>query len=149
MRDVQLSSYSFKDYTMQKYFLLLKRWVATALLSFLAITFVWQGAFIADNTAIADTADKIENKVGRGLDSSKDFVDDVKQSVKQSADKSESRVDRATDADDGIIENKADKDADRINQRANEDAARTKKAIDKTGNVFEDAIDSVKGVFDN
>ena len=133
---------------MQKYFSLIKRWVATALLSLLAITFVWQGALVADNTAMADTADKVENKVGRDLERSKDFVDDVKQSVKQSADKSESKVDRNTDGN-SFIENKADRDAERINERANEDAARTKKAIDKTGNVFEDAIDNIKGVFDN
>ena len=134
---------------MQKYFSSIGRWVATALLSFLAITFIWQGAFIADNTAMADTADKVENKVGRDLERTKGFVDDVKQSVKESADKSESKIDRATYGDDGVIENKADKDAARINQRADEDAAKTKKAIDKTGNVFEDAIDSVKSVFDN
>ena len=133
---------------MQKYFLSVKRWLVTGLLSLLAITFVWQGAFIAGNTAIADTADKIENKVDRDLGRTKDFVDEVKQNVKQSADKSESKVDRNTDGN-SLIENKADRDAARIDRRANEDAARTKGAIDKTGNVIEDAIDSVKGVFNN
>ena len=133
---------------MQKYFSSVKRWVATGLL-ISAITFVWQGAFIADNIAMADTADKVENTAKRGLEKSKDFVDDVKQDVKQRADKSESQIDRNTDDDDNIIENKADRDESRIKERANEDAANTKKAIDKTGNVIEDAIDSVKGVFSN
>ena len=63
---------------MQKYFSSIKRWIATALLSLLAITFVWQGALIAENIAMADTADKIENKVDRDLERTKDFVDDVK-----------------------------------------------------------------------
>ena len=144
-----LTQLSNRGYIVQKYFSFIKRWVTTGLLSLLAITFVWQGTFIANNTAMADTADKIENAAKRGLENSKDFVDDVKQDVKQSADKSESKIDRNTDGDDGIIENKADKDAARIDKRANEDAARTKKAIDKTGNVIEDALDSVRGVFDN
>lgn len=133
---------------MQRYFSSIKRWVATGLLSLLAIAFVWQGSLITDNVALADTADKVENKVGQGLENSKDFVDNVKQSVKQSASKSESRVDESTDGDDGLIENKADKDAARIKSKADSDAASTKDAIDKTGNVIEDAIDGIKNVFD-
>ena len=137
----------YRGCIVQKYFSSIKRWVATGLLSLLAITFIWQGAFIVDNAAMADTADKIENKVDRDLDRTKNFVDDVKQSVKNSADRSESRVDESTDGDNGLIENKADKDEQRIYDRANEDAARTKKAIDKTNNVIDDAIESVKDVF--
>ena len=129
---------------MQKYFSLIKRWVVTGLLSLLAITFVWQGALIANNTAMADTADKVENKVDSGLEKAKGFVDDVKQDVKQTANKNESRVDRNID-NDSFIENKADRDKERIEKRANEDAANTKEAIDKTESI----IDNIKNVFDN
>ena len=131
---------------MQKHFSSVKRWIATALLSLLAITFVWQGMFIADNTAMADTANRIENKVDRDIERTKDFVDDTKQQVKKTANRNESKVDRNTD-NNSFLENKADKDADRIEKRANEDAANTKEALDETQNVIESTIDNVKEIF--
>ncbi len=137
-----------------KQFSSIKRWIATSLLSLLTIAFVWQGMFLANNTAMADSmmladaGDQIENKVNRGLEETKDFVDDTKKQVKQTANKNASKVDSATD-NNSLLENKAERDSDRIEQKANKDAARTKGAVDKTQNVVESTIDNIKDAFSN
>ena len=137
-----------------KQFSSIKRWIATSILSLLTIAFVWQGMFLANNTAMADSmmladaGDRIENKVNRGLEETKDFIDDTKKQVKQTANKNASKVDSATD-NNSLLENKAEKDSDRIEQKANKDAARTKGAVDKTQNVVESTIDNIKNVFSN
>ena len=129
---------------MQKQFFSVRRWIATALLSFLTIAFVWQGMFLANDTAMADSmmlADATD-KVERDVERTKDFIDDTKQKVKRTANKNASKVDSATD-NNSLLENKAERDSDRIESKANKDAARTKDAVEDTGN----AIDSVKDVF--
>lgn len=137
-----------------KQFSSIKRWIATSILSLLTMAFVWQGIFSANDTAmadsvmLADTGDRIENLVDRGLEESKDFIDDTKKQVKQTANKNASKVDSATD-NNSFLENKAERDSDRIEQKANKDAARTKEAVDKTQNVVESTIDNIKDAFSN
>lgn len=137
-----------------KQFSSVKRWIATSILSLLTIAFVWQGMFIANDTAMADSVfladlgDRVENKADRDLDQTKGFIEDTKEKVKQTANKNASKVDRATD-NDSLLENKAKKDAKRIENKADKDAARTKKAVDKTQNVIESAVDSIKDAFSN
>lgn len=137
-----------------KQFSSVKRWIATSILSLLTIAFVWQGMFIANNTAMADSVlladlgDRVENKADRDLDQTKGFIENTKEKVKQTANKNASKVDRATD-NDSLLENKAKKDAKRIENKADKDAARTKKAVDKTQNVIESAVDSIKDAFSN
>ena len=135
-----------------KQFSSLKRWIATSILSLLTIALVWQGMFIANDTAMADTTilaalnGGIENKVDRDVERTKNFIEDTKQQVKETANKNANKVDRATD-NNSSVENKAQTDANRIEKRANEDAARTKEAVDKTQNIIESTIDNVKDVF--
>ena len=127
-------------------FIALKRCLSVAVICLLTVSFAWQGSFVA--TAMADVGDRIESKVDRDIDSTKDFIDNTKQSVKNTANRNAGKIDRATD-ESSIVDNKAEKDADRIENKANKDAARTKDALDKTDNVIESAIDSIKDVFDN
>ena len=135
-----------------KQFLSFKRWIATSLLSLLTIAFVWQGMFLANDAAMADSmmladaGDRVENKINSGLEDTKDFIDDTKKQVKKTANKNESRVDSATD-NNSFLENKAERDSDRIEQKANKDAARTKDAVDETQNIIESTIDNVKNAF--
>ncbi|PSB12884.1 hypothetical protein C7B62_00560 [Pleurocapsa sp. CCALA 161] len=137
-----------------KQFSSVKRWIATSILSLLTIAFVWQGMFIANDTAMADSVmladlgDRVENKADRDLDRSKGFIENTKEKVKETANKNASKVDRATD-NDSLLENKAKKDANRIENKADKDAARTKKAVDKTQNIIESTVDNIKDVFSN
>jgi hypothetical protein len=137
-----------------KHFSPVKRWIVTSLLSFLTIAFVWQGMFLVNNTAMADSTivaelgDRVENKADRDLSRTKGFIEDTKDKVKQTANKNASKVDRATD-NDSLLENKAKKDASRIENKADKDAARTKKAVDKTQNIVESTIDNIKDAFNN
>jgi hypothetical protein len=137
-----------------KKFSSIKRWIVTSILSMLTIAFVWQGIFIVNDTAMADsvmlaaTSDRVENKANRDLDRSKGFIEDTKDKVKRTANKNASKVDRATD-NDSLLKNKAKKDAKRIENKADKDAARTKKAVDKTKNIVESTVDNIKDVFSN
>ncbi|NJO96289.1 MAG: hypothetical protein HC764_09905 [Pleurocapsa sp. CRU_1_2] len=137
-----------------KQFSSIKRWIATSILSLLTIAFVWQGMFIANDTAMADSVmladmgDRVENKADRDLDQTKGFIEDTKEKVKETANKNASKVDRATD-NDSLLENKAKKDANRIENKADKDAAKTKKAVDKTQNIIESTVDNIKDVFSN
>lgn len=137
-----------------KQFSSIKRWIATSILSLLTIAFVWQGMFIANDTAMADSVmladmgDRVENKADRDLNQTKGFIEDTKEKVKETANKNASKVDRATD-NDSFLENKAKKDANRIENKADKDAAKTKKAVDKTQNIIESTVDNIKDVFSN
>ncbi len=137
-----------------KQFSSVKRWIATSILSLLTIAFVWQGMFIANDTAMADSVmladigDLVENKADRNLNQTKGFIEDTKEKVKQTANKNASKVDRATD-NDSLLENKAKKDAKRIENKADKDATQTKKAVDKTQNVIESAVDNIRDAFSN
>lgn len=137
-----------------KQFSSVKRWIATSILSLLTIAFVWQGMFIANDTAMADSVmladigDRVENKADRDLNQTKGFIEDTKEKVKETANKNASKVDRATD-NDSFLENKAKKDANRIENKADKDAAKTKKAVDKTQNIIESTVDNIKDVFSN
>jgi hypothetical protein len=130
----------------------MKRWIVTSILSLLTITFVWQGMFVNNNIAMADSLvladiyNRVENKVDRDVENTKGFIQDTKEQVKETANRNASKVDRATD-NDSLLENKAEKDADRIENKANKDAAKTKKTVDKTENIIDSAIDNIKDVF--
>lgn len=99
----------------------------------------------APTSSLATTAKQAARE---GFGDAKEFIDDAKQQVKETANKNASRVDRATDSD-SPIEGKAKRDRDRIEKRAEEDAARTKRAVDDTKNVVENAIDNIKDAFSN
>ena len=124
-----------------KQFSSIRRWIVTGMLSLLTIAFVWQGAFVANDTAMADSmmlaeSGRIENKVDRDVEQTKSFIEDTKEQVQQTANQNASKVDRATE-NNSLLENKAEKDAARIEQKADKDAARTKDAVDKTQNIIE------------
>lgn len=125
------------------------RWMATTLFCMLAITFVWQGAFLSNNAAMADPAatliasrdagDQVQGKA-------KGFIRDAADRVEEAADSNASRVDRATDGG-NFIERKAKRDRATIHQRAEEDAARTQRAVDNNVNAVERAVDGIKDAF--
>jgi hypothetical protein len=133
------------------------RFLATALFCVSAIAFLWQGAFIANNTAMAapvanliaeaDLGSKVQGKVSEDTGRTKNFIRDTKESLKETARKNADRVEGATDNDGNFIERKANRDAARIAKRAEEDAARTEKVLDAEKNVVERAVDSVKDAF--
>lgn len=132
-----------------KRFSTVKRWMVTALLCLVAIAFTWQGAFIADNAAIAaDAGNEVRGKASKDAGATKDFIEDTAEQVKQTAKENAAKVDRATD-ENSFIEGKAKRDAARIQERANEDAARTKEAVDKTQNVVERTVENIKDAFGN
>ena len=134
------------------------RWVATTLFCVSAIAFVWQGAFFstpaamaaptANLIAAAGTSDQVKGEVTEKLGESKNFIEDVKDKVKETANKNADRVEDATDGR-SYVERKANRDAARIEKRADEDAARTQEAVDNTKNVVEKAVDSIKDAFSN
>jgi uncharacterized protein YjbJ (UPF0337 family) len=135
------------------------RWIATTLFCMSAIAFVWQGAFFSNPVAMAaptatliadaGVGDKVQGKVSTDAGRAKNFIEDTKDKVKETANKNAARVDQATDDDGGFIEGKAKRDRDRIEKRADEDAARTEKAVDNTKNAIERTVDSIKDVFSN
>jgi uncharacterized membrane-anchored protein YhcB (DUF1043 family) len=135
------------------------RWIATTLFFVSAITFVWQGSFFSNTTAMAaptanliaeaDAGSQVQGKVSEDAGRAKNFIEDTKDKVKQTANKNASRVDQATDDDDNLLERRAKSDRDLIEKRADEDAARTKKAVDNTKNAVERTVDSIKDVFSN
>ena len=133
------------------------RWIATTLFCMSAIAFVWQGAFFSNPVAMAaptatliadaGVGDKVQGKVSTDAGRAKNFIEDTKDKVKETANKNASRVDQADD-EGSFVERKAKSDRDTIEKRANEDAARTEKAVDNTKNAVQSAIDSIKGAFD-
>jgi uncharacterized protein YjbJ (UPF0337 family) len=134
------------------------RWIATTVFCVSAITFVWQGAFFSNTAAMAapaanliaaaDVGSQAQGKASEDAGRAKNFIEDTKDKVKQTANKNADRVDQATDSG-SFIERKAKKDRDRIEKRADEDAARTKEAVDNTKNAVERTIDSIKDAFSN
>ena len=133
------------------------RWIATTLFCVSAIAFVWQGAFFSNPVAMAapittliadaDVGDQVQEKVSKDAGRAKNFIEDTKDKVKETANKNASRVDQADD-EGSIFERKAKSDRDTIEKRAEEDAARTEKAVDNTKNAVQNAIDSIKDAFD-
>ena len=134
------------------------RWVATTLFCVSAIAFVWQGAFFSNTAAMANpatnliaaagTGDQVKGKASVDAGRAKNFIEDTKDKVKETANKNAARVDQATD-NGSFVERKAKRDRDRIEQRADQDAARTKKAVDNTKNAVERTVDSIKDAFSN
>ncbi len=135
------------------------RWMAKALLGVMAVALLWQGAFVANfsamaapanNTLIAaaDLGSEAQGKASKDAGQTKGFIRDARDTVKKAASDNASKVDRATD-DDSAIAGKAKRDAGRIQERADEDASRTQDAVDNTKNAFENVIDNVKDAFGN
>ena len=132
------------------------RWMATTLFCLSAIGFVWQGAFFSNTAAMAnpapisiatsDAGNQVKDKASEDARRAKNFIEDTKDKVKETANKNADRVDRATD-NRSFVERKADKDAARIEQRADQDAARTQKAVDNTKNAIERTVDNIKDAF--
>ncbi len=152
-----MEMYSVKLNYFTKGLSILGRWIATTLFCLSAIAFVWQGAFFLNTTAIAaptthlivatDAGNQVKGKASEDAGRAKNFIEDTKNKVKQTANKNADRVEQASDKSDSLVERKAKRDRDRIEQRANEDAARTEKAVDNTKNAIESAVDSIKDVF--
>ena len=135
------------------------RWMAKALLGVLAVALMWQGAFVANlsamaapanNTLIAaaDVGSEAQGTASKDAGRTKGFVRDARDTVKQAASDNARKVDRATD-NDSAIAGKAKRDAARIQERADKDASRTQDAVDNTKNAIENAIDNVKDAFGN
>ncbi len=130
------------------------RWIATSLFCLSAIAFVWQGAFIADNSAMAsptlvatrDTGDKVKDTTDDIAKSSKNFIRDTKDKVQDAANSNAKKVDKST-GDDSVAERKAKSDRDTIYKRAEEDAARTEKAVDNNMNAVKGAVEKIKDAF--
>ena len=151
------SGYCMKLNYLTKQISALGRWLTMALLSLSAIAFLWQGAFLGNNAAMAnpvtnlivaaDLGDKVQDKASDGAGSAKGFIRDTANKVERTAKKNAAKVDNATDDNNGFVKNKAQRDAGRIYERAERDASRTEKAVDKTKNAIEEAVDNVKDVF--
>lgn len=132
----------------------LGRWVATTLFCLSAIAFVWQGAFIADNSAMAsptlvatrDAGDKVKDKADDVAEGSKNFIRDTKNKVEDAASSNAKKVEKSTD-NDSAAESKAKSDRDTIYKRAEEDAARTEKAVDNNMNAVKGAVEKIKDAF--
>lgn len=130
------------------------RWVATTLFCLSAIAFVWQGAFFADNSAMAsptlvatrDAGDKVKDKADDVAEGSKNFIRDTKNKVQDAASSNAKKVDKST-GDDSVAERKAKSDRDTIYKRAEEDAARTEKAVDNNMNAVKGAVEKIKDAF--
>jgi len=130
------------------------RWMATTLFCLSAITFVWQGAFFVNNSAMAaptlvasrDAGDKVQDKAQDIREGSKNLIRDTKQKVQDAASSNAKKVEKSTDSD-SAVESKAKSDRDTIYKRAEEDAARTEKAVDKSMDGVERAVDNIKDAF--
>ncbi len=135
------------------------RFLATTLFCLSAIAFVWQGAFFSNTSAMAvpaanliastDGANQVKDKTNEVSRGSKNFIDDVKDKVKEAANSNAGKVEDATDNDGSLVERKAKRDRDRIEKRADEDAARTKEAVDNSKNAVKGVVDSIKDAFSN
>ena len=120
----------------------------TGLFAVLTMASLWLStpATIAAPIVLADAGSKAQAKVSEDTSSTKSFVRDVKDKVKDAAKSNAAKVDRATDGD-NVFARKAKSDAATIEKRANEDADRTQKAIDTSKNVVEKTIDGIKEAF--
>ncbi|MBD0333966.1 MAG: hypothetical protein ICV62_00615 [Cyanobacteria bacterium Co-bin13] len=134
------------------------RWMAKAVMGFLAVALLWQGAFVANLSAVAAPANTLiaanpgveaQSKVGKDTGRAKNFIQDTKETVEKAARDNASKVDDATGDDSNFIERRARRDAARIHERAEEDASRTEKAVDNSRNFVEDTIDNIKDAFSN
>jgi uncharacterized protein YjbJ (UPF0337 family) len=132
------------------------RWMTKALMGFMAVVLLWQGAFLSNISAVAAPANTLiaadlgveaQSKVGKDTGRAKNFIQDTKETVEKAARDNASKVDDATGDDSNFIERKARRDASTIHKRAEEDANRTEKAVDNTRNAVEGAIDSIKDAF--
>ncbi|CAD5930656.1 hypothetical protein PCC9214_01261 [Planktothrix tepida] len=135
------------------------RWMMTTLFFISAIAFFWQGIFFSTNLvamanptssliALSDAGNQVKEKVSKDTGRAKNFIENTKDQVKQTANKNADRVDRATD-NSSFLDRKASKDTGRIEERANQDAARTEKAVDNTKNAIERTVDNIKDAFGN
>jgi uncharacterized protein YjbJ (UPF0337 family) len=128
------------------------RWIATTLFCLAAFTFVWQGTYFLNTSALASGNQILiassQEAANETKSNSKSFVENTKDFVKDAARSNASKVDNATD-DDNPIAGKAQRDAGRIQQRAEEDAARTEKAIDKNVNAVQRTVENIKDAFSN
>jgi uncharacterized protein (DUF2147 family) len=134
-----------------------RRSMVVTMLCLAAVVFFWQGAFFSNVSAMADPAfnliaskdvgDQVQEKVSKDTGRAKNFIQDTKDKVEQTANKNAAKVDRATDDKGSFVERRAKKDAGRIEKRAEEDAARTEKAVDNTKNAIERTVDNIKDVF--
>lgn len=132
--------------------------MTTTLFCVLAVTFILQGSFFLNASAMAaptvnliasaDVGDKVQDKASEDAGRAKNFIRDTEEKVKRTANKNADRVDQATD-NDSLVERKAKKDADRIEKRAEEDSARTQKAVDNTKNAVQKTVENIKDAFSN
>ncbi len=132
------------------------RWIAATVFCVAATAFVWQGAFFPNTAAMAapfansiaasDAGEQVKGKASEDAGRAKNFIEDTKDKVKETAKENAGKVDRSTDGG-SFVERKAKKDAATIQKRADEDADRTQKAVDNTKNAVERAVDSIKDVF--
>ena len=103
------------------------RWVATTLFCLSAITFVWQGAYFTNNSAMAapisiasgDLGDKVKDKAEDVAKGSKNLIRDTQDKVKDAASSNAKKVEKSTDSD-SKVEDKAKSDRDTIFKRADE-----------------------------
>jgi len=130
-------------------------WVAKTLLCMAALTFVWQGAFFSNTTALADStpqliatgaADQIKGAADKVTEGSKNIIRGTENKVKETANTNAAKVDQA-DEDGGIAERKAMRDKNRIESRAERDADRTEKTAEKSMNAVKNAVDNIKDAF--
>jgi uncharacterized protein YjbJ (UPF0337 family) len=151
-----IEMYSMQQNYIMKRLSIVGRWIATTVFCLAAIAFVWQGTFFsnaaiaapaANSIASAGTSDQVKGKVSEDTGRAKNFIEDTKDKVKQTANKNADRVEQATDDNSSFVERKAKRDRDRIEKRADEDAARTEKAVDNTKNAVQSAVDNIKDAF--
>ena len=134
------------------------RRMAKVLMGLMAVALLWQGAFVANLSAMAapantlvaaaDLGSEAQGKASKDAGRTKGFIRDARDTVEKAASDNARKVDRATD-DNSAIADKARRDADRIQERAEKDASRTQDAVDNTKNAIENAIDNVKDAFGN
>ncbi len=134
------------------------RWMSKVLMGVMTGVLLWQGAFVANLSAMAapantlvaaaDVGSEAQGKASKDAGRTKGFIRDARDTVEKAASDNARKVDRATD-DDSAIAGKAKRDAARIQERAENDASRTQDAVDNTKNAIENAIDNVKDAFGN
>ncbi len=150
-----MDMYSMKLNHLTKVLTRLGRFLATTMFCVSAIAFVWQGAFFSNTAAMAnpavnliasgDLGDQVKDKASEGFDQSRNFIDDTKERLKNTANKNADKVEAKSNDNDVV--GKANRDAARIEERSESHAANTKEAVDKTENFVERAIDNIKDTF--
>lgn len=113
------------------------------------------GCFFSNTAAMAnpavnliasgDLGDQIKDKASEGFEKSRNFIDDTKDSLKNTANKNADKVE--AESNDTDVVGKANRDAARIEERSDTHAANTKEAVDKTENFVESTIDKIKDAF--